>query len=353
MSNGMKHIDRKYKFSSAVFLCLLVLITNIIPIKVSAADLANRSLRLGSSFVSETTNHQYGFSTVTASNIGSIQFEYCSNTPLFGLPCVAPAGLNATSVGIASQSGVTGFSVSALTNANTIIINRPVTFVGPTTINLNLSNIVNPSTVNEIDYVRISVFNNIDATGSDFDRGSVVFVVEDRFNIDAYVPPYLTFCVGITVALDCSSTAGFLANFGEFSQFSATTVTSQMSAATNDLSGYNIFISGQTMTSGNNTILELLNPTASDPGTSQFGINLISNSNPSVGSNVSGSGTGVAATGYNSANQFKFASGDRVAGSPLTTNYNRYTVSYLVNVPENQAPGVYASSFSYTAIATF
>lgn len=352
MRNSMKNIFKTYKFSSAVILCLLVLSISVTPM-ASAVDLTSRSILLGSSFSSEVTNHRFKFTTVTPSNIGSVQIEYCSNTPLFGFACVAPAGLNTSSVAILSQSGVTGFSVSPLTTASTIILNRAVSFNGPSAIDINLGNITNPSTDDEVDYVRISVFDNINATGNDFDRGSVVFVVEDRFNIDAYVPPYLTFCVGVTVALNCSNTTGFLANFGEFSRFSPATVTSQMAAATNDESGYNIFINGQTMTSGNNTIVALGSPTASNPGSSQFGINLQLNNNPSVGSNTNGIGQGVPAVGYNTSNLFKFVNGDKIAGSPITTDYNRYTVSYLVNVPDKQAPGVYASTFSYTAVATF
>jgi hypothetical protein len=259
------------------------------------------------------------------------------------------------SAGIFSQSGLTGFSVSGATTASNLIITRAPVAETPVSANFVFSNVVNPSTPDSVVYVRITVFDNINASGTVIDTGAVVFVVEDRFNVDAYVPPYLTFCTGVTVSLDCSSTAGFLVNFGEFNEFSASTTTTQMSAATNDPSGYNIFISGQTMLSGSNIIAALATQTSSQPGQSQFGIYLRANSNPSVGSNPD---LGVVANGspapnYNTSNLFRFVTGERLAGSNKSSGFNRYTVSYIVNISEEQPPGVYATTLTYTAIASF
>jgi hypothetical protein len=199
------------------------------------------------------------------------------------------------------------------------------------------------------------VFDDIDTAGSVVDTGAVVFVTEGSFNIDVYVPPYLTFCTGVSVSLDCNSISGFLADFGEFSEFVTRTTTTQMSAATNDPTGYNIFISGQTILSGSNIIPALASQSASQVGVSQFGINLRANANPSVGANpdAGANAGGTPAPEYNTPNLFRFVSGDRVAGSVLSTGFNRYTISYIVNVSENQRPGTYATTLTYTAIASF
>lgn len=350
--SGMKNTSYKLIRLSTALVFIFIIITQY-TVRVQAEDLTSRSVSIGSSFPSEVTTHSYKFTTFTPSNIGSVEFEYCTNDPFVGTPCTAPAGLNVSSLSITSQLGINGFSVSGLTVNNKIVLTRAPIFQASTAATYVFSNIVNPSISNETVYVRISVFDGSDLTGTRVDSGSVVFVVDDRFNIDLYVPPYMTFCVAVNVALDCSSTSGFLSNFGEFSEFTPSAATSQFSVATNDPTGYNTFINGQTMTSGTNIIPALIINTASVPGTSQFGINLRSNTNPSVGSNTEGSGTGTPSPNYNSQNLYRFVNGEKIAGSTITTRYNRYTVTYLVNVSKTQAPGVYATTFTYTSIASF
>lgn len=349
-----KKINLKKLYFLATFVFIFIIINPAI--NVNAADLISRSITLGSSFPSENTTHTYRFTTATASNIGSIQFLYCSNSPLFTETCTAPSGLNVLSAGIANQTGLTGFSVSGATTNSNLIITRPsVASPSGTTANFVFSNIINPSTPNEVDYVRITVFDGINASGNVIDTGAVVFVVDDRFNIDAYVPPYLTFCTGVTVSLDCATSAGFLVDFGEFSPQTTATTSTQMSAATNDPNGYNIFLNGSTMLSGSNIIPPLLTQSTSQPGQSQFGINLRANTNPSVGSNPDSGAvaSGSPAPNYNTSNQFRFVTGDRLAGSTNSTGFNRYTISYIVNVSDSQNPGVYATTLTYTAIASF
>lgn len=351
--SGMKNTS--YKLISLSTALVFILISMISPLinKAGAADLISRNITIGDSFPSVVTTHSFAFTTATGSNVGSVQFEYCTNSPFVGTPCTAPAGLNVTSAGIVTQTGISGFSVSGISTNNNLVLTRAPAFSAPVSANYVFSNVVNPSTSNQTIYVRISTYDNINMTGSRIDNGSVVFVVDDRFNIDLYVPPYMTFCVAVNVAINCSSTTGFLSNFGEFSEFSPTTATSQFSVATNDPSGYNTFINGQTMTSGTNIIPPLAILSNSSPGTSQFGINLRANNSPSVGANPDGSGGGAVSANYNVQNQFRFVDGERIAGSATTTDHNRYTVSYLINVSDTQAPGVYATTLTYTSIASF
>lgn len=353
--SGMKNTSKKLSSLSTALVLLFFGGFYLIFNRADAADLVPRTVILSSSYASENTTHTYQFRTITPSNIGSVRFQYCSNSPLFTDPCTAPAGLNASGAGVLSETGLTGFSISGASNASNIVITRAPAFAGSTNVSFTFDNVVNPSASNSVNYVRITTYDNINATGSVVDTGAVVFVTEDPFDVTAYVPPYLTFCVGVTVAIDCSTTSGFLADFGEFSEFTPSTTTSQFSAATNDPTGYNTFINGQTMTSGANIIPNLIANTASQPGTSQFGLNLRSNTNPSVGSNPQAGpvGNGSVAPNYNNPNLFRFVSGERLAGSTKSSGFNRYTVSYIVNISADQRPGVYASTFSYTAIASF
>jgi len=352
----MKNTRTIIQCFSAAFVFVLLLLLLVWPkVQLSADVLLNRSVSISSSFASEVVNHTYGFETVNAGSVQSIEFLYCTNSPLIGDPCTAPSGLDVSGLIIGGQFGITGFTLSGASTANIIRMNR-VPSVEPATANIySFDNITNPDTSNQVVYVRISVTDGIDGTGTVIDDGAVVFVTEDPFDLDAFVPPHLTFCAAVTVALDCSTTIGFLADFGELSSTSATGVTSQMSVSTNDGTGYNAFVTGQTMTSGTNFIPALTTQTTSAPGTAQFGLNLRANTSPSVGSDpqLGPVANGLPDANYNTPNQFRFVNGERVASSTTSTGFNRYTISYLVNVTDSQAPGLYASTLTYTAVASF
>jgi hypothetical protein len=334
-----------------VVLVSLFIFTNLIP--VSAADLQNRTIIIQDSEPSVTTRHTFSFINPTSSSLGSIKFEYCINSPLFSDICTPPPGLDVSAVGIFSQTGNVGFSVSGVTNANTIVLTRAASVVPTLNSAYAFSNVVNPNLIDTTYYVRISMHASIDGTGASFDQGAVAFSINSGLTIGVFVPPFLTFCVGVTVSSNCSSATGNLVSFGELSDLSTSAATTQFAAATNDVLGLSVFMNGQTMTSGNNVIPGLSTRTVSQIGVSQFGINLVANSTPSIGSNRTGVGSTNATADYGASNQYKFANGNLIARSTIPTDFNVFTVSYITNVSNNQNPGVYASTLIYTAVASF
>ncbi len=337
----------------SAFVLIIIFTYNYVD-SVAAANIVSRRATIGSSVAGQITYHEFRFTTLTNASVGSIVFEYCSNLPFYGSPCTAPAGLNVDSSTLTSQSGITGFSISAPeTNANKIVLTRASVIAAPTIATYRFNNITNQSSANESIFVRISTHNSIDGSGAQIDDGAVAYATAEGVGVGGYVPPRLTFCVGQTVALNCATTEGSLMDMGEFSEFSPSSASSQFAASTNDPTGYSVYMSGGTMTSGNEVIPALSTNAPSIVGTSQFGVNLRGNSNPNVGADVSGSGTGVPATGYNTPNSYRFNSDELIVNSSLPSNFNRFTVSYIVNVTKDQRPGVYASSFTYTAIASF
>lgn len=103
------------------------------------------------------------------------------------------------------------------------------------------------------------------------------------------------------------------------------------------------------------TITPLAAPTASSPGTEQFGINLVDNSSPNIGQDPQQSpdGTfsfGQAEPGYNTANQFKHVKGDAIASSDESTSVTVYTLSYIFNITETTEAGEYR--FNHILVAT-
>jgi len=317
-----------------------------------AADLLQRSIQITNSAAGATTEHAFSFNIIISGSVGSMAFQYC-DSPLLDVPCVAPAGIDASGATLDSQAGVTGFSVDPSTTSNRLVIGRSPVAETPQPATYTFSNIVNPSAISDTTYVRILTYPTSDGTGPHSNYGAVAFSTARQLGTIAYVPPYLAFCVGTTVALDCSTAAGLSINLGEFASSYSSFATSQFAGATNDPGGYATYITGTTMTSGNNIIDPLTTTSTSQVGTGQFGINLRSNGNPTVGTNRVGSGTAIPSVQYNQTNNFRFTSGSQLTNSPISTDYNRFTVSYLVNVDDDQAPGVYTSTFTYTATAAF
>lgn len=181
------------------------------------------------------------------------------------------------------------------------------------------------------------------------------------------------------VVAGSSSSSGYSAYFGEISGSNpllevivgggssnlnsldtTTTATATMTVQVRNYlsSGYVVQIVGTPPKYGSHTLSALSTPTASDPGTEQFGINAVANTTPSVGANpaqVPSTSTsfGVVNSGYDTPNQFKYASGDVVAHSTSSSGRTDYTVSMIVNISNITPAGHYSGDFSAVVIPTY
>jgi len=109
-----------------------------------------------------------------------------------------------------------------------------------------------------------------------------------------------------------------------------------------------------------NNSYTIATPTGSySSGTEQFGINLVANTSPTTfgaapvqvpGSTYS---FGVAATGYNTSNSYKYANGDTIASSPSSSGETDYTISYLFNVTNITPGGTYTMNHILVATSTY
>ncbi len=346
-------MTRRTLWSLTAASALLVTVAiSFVPMPVRAQQLQQRSLRVESATAGATTEHTFSFSyTTTGVAVGSIMFEYCTS-PLDGVACVPPNGMNAGQAVLAQQQGETGYFVLAR-QTNRIILTRAPAL--PPTINPStyaFTGIVNPSDTGTF-YVRITTYVSTDGSGPYTDFGAVVNATTQGVRISTEVPPILKFCVGLTIDSDCSTADGNVVDLGTLNPSGASVGSSQMLAATNAEFGLAITVYGTTLTSGNNVIPALVTPTFSAPGNAQFGINLRANSDPGVGEEPSGGGIATPATAYNTPNKYSFKSGDVVATSPAATDTRKFTVSYVANVAGAQAPGVYTATMTYICTASF
>lgn len=358
-----------------------------------ADQITTRSLTLqpvgtvGGSTPGGVVNHYFQFTvpSVGNQNIGSIKFLYCTTAadPTGGSACVAPTGMTVTGGTLGAQTGATGFSsafggtytnndATATARVNGYYITRTAASVtAGTTLTYVVQSITNPTTVSDgtnsgTFFVRISTYASTNATGTAIDTGTVAASTANQIQLSGIMPESLIFCTGQTVTTNCTSVTNGIINFNQlFSPTSTATASSQMAASTNAQSGYIITVNGPTLTSGANTIAAIgASAAVSTIGTAQFGMNLKLNTTPAVGAEVSpaadGTSTrGQAKTGFSTVNNYKFntATSDTVAASdfntPGATNSQVYTVSYIVNVTGNQAPGTYTTTLTYICTPTF
>lgn len=313
-----------------------------------------RALYLSDNQAGAITDYQLYFEPNVTATVGSMVIEFCSNDPLPGTPCNAPIGFDILNSTLASQQGQTGFTYSTDSTTNRLILTRtPAVTAAGTQATYNFSGVKNPTNLGSY-YVRLQALPTTDGTGSASDFGGIAFDISSNFKISALVPPVLTFCTGVTITgLNCDNAVGSYLDFGELSSQRTSSGSSQLLAYTNAQDGYFVTVDGPTLTSGSNIIQPLANNDVSRPGVAQFGMNLHSNSSPSVGNDPIGPGTAFAVTNYNQANFFRFNSGDTIISNPKPDDVRQYTASYILNVSPAQQPGVYVSTLTYICLASF
>ncbi|HEY5668131.1 MAG TPA: hypothetical protein VIR03_03125 [Candidatus Saccharimonadales bacterium] len=125
-------------------------------------------------------------------------------------------------------------------------------------------------------------------------------------------------------------------------------------------SGYVVVLNGTppTETTHGHTLAAMSSATTSSPGTEQFGVNLVANTNPTVGSNPGqvpdGSYSfGTPLAGYDTANNFKFVDGDTIAMSSKSSGQTNYALSMIANVTQSTPDGQYGGALQLQVIPTF
>jgi hypothetical protein len=347
-------------------------------------------------------NHLFDFTIPTTGDVGSIKFQYCTTAAAVpnGVGCLAPTGIDTSSASLSNQAGATGFNgMDKLSEddandgvKNEVLLNRlaPATVTAPQVVSYQLDNITNPTSAMTF-FVRITTYATIDGTGAGTDAGTVAAATSYQINLTGTMPESLVFCAGAKVDLtngvpDCGTvTTGDVAFDRLFSPTDTALATSQMAASTNAQQGYAITVNGTTLTSGSNTIAGMSANSISKHGVSQFGLNLVANDGTAYtdAPNLSDMSTalepnaadvtvasdgvnlnGRAYTGYNGGGAhdgtFQFNPGDTVAdsdynntGTPIGSDSQIFTVSYIANVPGNQPAGSYTTTLTYICTPTF
>jgi hypothetical protein len=251
-----------------------------------------------------------------------------------------PSGLDGAGVN-------TGWTVSAATDGELRISKSGATVAPSGSQTVSFSNVKNPTATNETFFIRITTYSDASWTlGNAIDSGTVAASTAGPITVAAVVTETLNFTLAASTV-----------DLGVLSKTATGTGTSVMTVGTNAASGYSVNYTGATLTSGSHEITAMAGG-ASVKNSKQFGINLMANtiavSDPIVGTDVTGAGTGVPAVGYDTQDVFKFdINGDVVASASAPTNDNVFTTSYIANIDSSTAAGAYTTILTYTVTTNF
>ena len=148
-------------------------------------------------------------------------------------------------------------------------------------------------------------------------------------------------------------------DFGVLTTSSASTGTSTFYIRSYLSGGYIVTTESDTPGNSGHNLDNLTSQTASSPGTEQFGINLVANTSPSsFGEDPeqvpdSSFSFGQAATGYDTADVYKYVKGDTVAYSDTSSGRTNFTISYLANISELTPGGIYTMNHVLVAVPTY
>lgn len=319
----------------------------------SALRLQERSIYMNSTEAGATTFYRISWRYMSPDPVGSVEMLFCTD-PIPYHPCVVPPGFDISAATLTGQSGETGFAISAQSVNRLVLSRASAAPVNPKS-TYTLDGIVNPTDSDYAFAVRLKTHTSTNATGPQIDFGSMRAQVTPAIEIQSQVPPMLVFCLAQQVSENCATTNDiYYSDMGDLNPNDTLTAQSEMAVGTNASDGFSIIANGAPLSAGTSVIDSLSQPTASQPGRNQFGINLVANNTPYVGKDPEGTwANAVASADYGQADRYKFRSGDEVAYSPNVSLMKKFTVSYIVNSSDSLRAGVYTTTINFIASGRF
>lgn len=342
----------RHIFSEELIALALVLFLFIAPASASMR-FQERGLYMNSSVPGATTSYTISFRYMSPQAVGSVDMLFCVD-PIPYHDCVTPPGLDVSNAVLSSQTGESGFAVLSK-STNHIILTRAPSMISTTGSSYKFDNIKNPTDTSQSFSIRLKSLASTDGTGAQIDFGSIKGEVTDGVVLETQVPPMLIFCLAQEVDDGCIRTNDvYYQDMGTLSPTSTLTAESQMAVGTNASGGFAIIANGTPMSAATNVIDSPDTPTISKPGTNQFGLNLVGNTDPTIGNDPEGTwANAVASPNYSIPNKYMYVPGDIVAYSPNVSLMKKFTVSYILNTSPDLRAGVYSTTLTFIASGRF
>ncbi|HSE61320.1 MAG TPA: hypothetical protein VLA88_03420 [Candidatus Saccharimonadales bacterium] len=148
-------------------------------------------------------------------------------------------------------------------------------------------------------------------------------------------------------------------SLGSLSTSLTRTGTATFSVANYTSYGYIVQMIGSPPNNGTHPLSGMSSAASSSIGTEQFGINLVANTSPStLGADPQqipngNFGFGSAASGYNTANQYKYVAGDTIASAPKSSGQTTFTISFIANIANDTPGGSYSGNQTLVVTGTY
>lgn len=338
---------------------LALLASAMIPAMTKAAQITGRKVTLGSSAASESTTYTAVTGALpSATVLQSVDFVACTTA---SGSCTTPTGFTSGSSTLSSQpvgyGDAAGWTVDT-SNTGKLRFKKTGNVAAPSgATSAVFGSVTNPSTTNTTFFLRMTTYSD-DAWTTSVDSGVIAVSTSTTITVSGSVDEALTFCTGTSgiTSSSCAGATGSSVSLGSLTTTSTGSGTSLFGITTNAGSGYVVTYNGATLTSGGNTISAIGGTSAtSSQGTEQFGVNLKLNTTPSVGAEVAGAGSAVAASPYATADEFAFVAGSAqtMVNQGSSDAFRMFTVSYIANISASTEPGTYTTSVNYVATPTF
>jgi hypothetical protein len=350
---SLQHLHHLHAFETVLSLvaCVIILTGQA----AAVIRFSDRSLTINNANANATATYTLSMQYTTQTSIGSLRMQFCLD-PIPYDPCVPPAGLNVENAILDSQTGETGYSITQRSSNELVLSRTPSVVVGGGQQSTYVfSGITNPNETTNSYSIRLDDYASTDGSGDIVDLGSVETQLTTPVELETQVPPMLIFCAAQEVSDDCSTTDdNNYTDLGTLSSTDTLYTQSQMAAGTNASLGYVITANGTSMQAGTSVINSPTSPTASEPGTNQFGINLVANTEPDIGADPDISDdTAQPNPLYGQSNKYMYQDGDVVAEAPDVSLVQKFTISYILNSSPNLTPGVYNTTITYIASGRF
>lgn len=354
----------------------------LVPAIVAAAQVTSRSVELSSSSAAaQNVNYKVGFTAAGAA--AAFVLEFCSDSPIVGQTCAAPAGLTVANAASAT-SGVTNV---AKPTANKLVITKAIT--ASEQVSVDISGITNPTAAGSL-YARIVTYSDVSSANSyasnnlgsnNVDDGGVAISITPTVGVSGAVLESLTFCLsavalqancvgatpptiklGETVATTKALNAGFVSTGDVFTQLSTNAATgavvSLKSNATN---------CGGLKRAGAPTACDIApaQNTGITAGQAKFGVRTAATATDTTGAGITPSGTLLASGLYNASSYVLNYTANNSAGvtSPygdpllntnsLPVNNKNMALTFGASVSNDTPAGLYSADLSLVATGKF
>ncbi|MCE7936817.1 hypothetical protein DYH10_03455 [Candidatus Saccharibacteria bacterium CPR2] len=343
---------RVFGIAGLSLLVVLGTLVNILsmPNQARADVIADRVMSLTSTAAGVSgVVYTFSFDVPSTTIIKSFKAEICTTA---SGTCTPPSDFSALSADLNSQpSGfgdASGWTDESLTGAMRMKNSTNSSSPGATQ-SVAFNTVTNPSDMATSFFARIYTYSD-DSYTTLIDGGTIVSPTGEDSVLTVNVDEVMSFC--IYTGANCAA-GGYSVSLGAISISTTGFGTSKMDVATNAGSGFNITVSGNTLSSASDSIIALASQTASSVGSSQFGINLVDNVNPDVGSFRTGDTNANPTNSYDDIDLYKFVSGETIASSTQPTNTSTFTVAYIANIASDTEAGSYSTTLTYNCSATF